>query len=174
MRYIPYLLILIFTFCACNPNGSNTATAQTQQQRPGIILGEFQPAELKQAPYNTWFNPIYEYTSLDSKRVAYLGKMLKSQKIEILGFIGTWCGDTKRELPGLLKILEQAKFDEKKLTLTGVNYSYQAPDGSNKKWNIRSVPTFILLKDGKEIGRFVESPRQSLLEDFIKILEKQQ
>lgn len=171
MRSITYVLFLTFALLACNPNGSNTATAQTSQQRPNMLLGDFLPKELKQAPYNEWYNPIYEYTAINSKRATHLGKLLKAQDIEILGFVGSWCGDTKRELPALMKILEQANFDQEKLTLTGVNYSYQAPDGSNKKWNIRNVPTFILLKDGKEVGRFVERPKQSLLEDIIKILE---
>lgn len=183
MRLTPYLLLVLFAFSACNSNKSNsdtttkTSSPKTEnvekeqvKQVPGMLLGDFQVEELNKAPYNSWYTPTYERTVLDKERVAYLGTLLED--VEILGYVGSWCGDTKRELPNLLRILDELDFDDSKLTLIGTDRNYNAPDGSNEDWNIQSVPTFIFLKDNKELGRFIEFADESLLEDIIKILEQ--
>lgn len=182
MKLTPYLLLVLFAFTACNSNKSkldatskaNNPTIEKNEEQPkkkatGMLLGDFQIEELNTAPYNQWYTPAYEQTVLDEERVAYLGTLLKD--IEIIGFVGSWCGDTKRELPNLLRILDELDFDDSKIQLIGTDRNYQAPDGSNKEWNVERVPTFIFLKDKQELGRFVEFADESLLEDVIKILE---
>lgn len=182
MRLTPYLLLVLFAFSACNSNKSKSDTTQNtsspkaekieqQQQRkvPGMLLGDFNIEELNKPPYSDWYTPTYNKTVLDEARVAYLGTLLKD--IEIVGFVGSWCGDTKRELPNLLRILDELDFDDSKIQLIGADRNYQVPDGSNKDWNIERVPTFIFLKDKQEVGRFVEYADENLLEDIIKILE---
>lgn len=187
MRFIPYLFLVFLTFNACNsnkskadttPKNSNSTASLTEEkielealewEEPPMLLGEFQIEELQKEPYNEWYTPIYEETVIDEERVAYLGTLLDD--IEIIGYVGSWCSDTQIELPNLIKILEQLDFDSSKLKLIGTDEMYQAPDGSNKEWHIENVPTFIFLKDKKELGRFIEFPDVSLLEDIIKILE---
>lgn len=183
MRLTPYLLLVLLAFSACNSNKSksdtttNTSSPITEKKEeqpirkvPGMLLGDFQIEELNKAPYNQWYTPTYERTALDEERVAYLGTLLKD--IEIVGFVGSWCGDTKRELPNLLRILDELDFDDSKIQLIGTDRNYQSPDGSHEVWNVERVPTFIFLKDKQELGRFVEFADESLLEDIIKILEK--
>ena len=72
-----------------------------------------------------------------------------------------------------MKILEETKFPESKLQIIGVNRQKQAPDGEEVKYNITHVPTIILEKYGKEIGRIIESPKSGYLErDLVEILKK--
>ena len=184
MKYVSFLLFMLLGFTACNSNKSKTTTKNTTPstqletsvddlwEDPPMLLGEFKIKELKKSPYDEWYIPIYEETVLDEDRVAYLGTLMEG--VEILGFIGTWCSDTQIELPNLMKTLNRIDFDQNKLELVGVDEDYQAPDGSNKEWNIERVPTFIFIKDNKELGRFVEFPDESLLEDMIKILKENQ
>jgi hypothetical protein len=35
---------------------------------------------------------------------------------------------------------------------------------------VERVPTFIFYRDGKEIGRIIENPKTSLIEDFLEIV----
>ena len=184
MKHFPFLIFVLLVFAACNSNKSKTTSTDTIKstsqettsddlwEDPPMLLGSFEVDELKQAPYNEWYVPIYEETVLDEERVAYLGTLMED--VEIIGFVGTWCNDTQIELPNLFKILNRIDFDQNKIELVGVDEEYQAPDGSNIEWNIERVPTFIFIKDNQELGRFVEFPDESLVEDIIKILKENQ
>ncbi len=105
-----------------------------------------------------------------------LSEGLKKEKINsynIIVFLGTWCGDSKRNFPRLMKILEETKFPESKLQIIGVNRQKQAPDGEEVKYNIRHVPTIIVEKYGKEIGRITEEPETGFIEkDLLNIIKK--
>ena len=85
---------------------------------------------------------------------------------------GTWCGDSKRETPRFYKVMEAADFNFKKnFKLVAVNRGKKTPDNLQEGKNIIRVPTFIFYKKGKEIGRYVEYPRESMEKDFLKILK---
>lgn len=101
---------------------------------------------------------------------------LKSDLSEytITAFFGTWCGDSKKELPRFYKILDTVNFPLERLTVVGVarnrdNYK-QSPGGEEEGLNIHRVPTFIFYKDGKEVNRIVEHPVKTLEDDMAKIL----
>ena len=89
-------------------------------------------------------------------------------------FFGTWCGDSHREVPRLLKILDAVKYPEQRLTLVAVNRKKETPDGEDVPYNIKRVPTIIVQnKYGKEVGRIIESPNSGSLEnDLLEILNK--
>lgn len=40
------------------------------------------------------------------------------------------------------------------------------------KYNITNIPTVILEKSGKEVGRFIEYPKDTCEEDFMNWLKK--
>ena len=54
--------------------------------------------------------------------------------------------------------------------MVAVNEDKKTPDNLEKGLNIERVPTFIFYKKGKEIGRFVEYPRESVEADILKIV----
>jgi len=88
--------------------------------------------------------------------------------------MGTWCGDSQREVPKFYKVLEAANFPENNLRIVGLNnvkeQYKQGPNGEEKGLNVHRVPTFIVYnKKGKEIGRIVEHPVESLEADLLNI-----
>ena len=91
-------------------------------------------------------------------------------------FLGTWCGDSKRESPKLIKILETADFPMEQLEIVALDYRkglYKtSPTGEEKGLNIIKVPTIIFFKDGKEVNRIVESPLETLEQDIAQIVFK--
>ena len=84
--------------------------------------------------------------------------------IHILAFGGTWCGDTKSLLPKFYALTEAAGFPEERITLLGVDRSKKTVHGLEKAFNVTRVPTFIVLKDGKEIGRVVEYGKYGMVD----------
>lgn len=83
---------------------------------------------------------------------------LKSNKdsVQFLVFGGTWCQDTQFILPKFFTLSEAAGLSQNQITLLGVDRSKKTIQHLSETFNILNVPTIIVLKDGKEIGRVVE------------------
>ena len=161
-KIIPILLLLFIHF-----NG-NSQHKKTTISAPANLVGIKTQEDFKQVPYALWFDASYTSYNVDESVVKELNKHMKG--ITIKAFIGTWCGDSKRETPRLYKLLNSLNFDQKNLTMITVNRSKKTPDNLQEGLNIFRVPTFIFYKKGEEIGRFVEYPRETLEKDILKIV----
>ena len=91
--------------------------------------------------------------------------------VEIFVLFGTWCHDSKREVPRFLKLLSDSKVSENQINLIGLNFMKNYSQDRGKKFKIKKTPTFIILRNQVEIGRIVERPEISLEADLLKILE---
>ena len=76
--------------------------------------------------------------------------------INILAFGGTWCGDTKNILPKFFVLADAAGLSPDRITLLGVDRNKKTIQHLTDAFNVTRVPTFIVLKNGVEIGRVVE------------------
>jgi thiol-disulfide isomerase/thioredoxin len=85
-------------------------------------------------------------------------EVLKNNKeaLRFLVFGGTWCGDTKFVLPKFYSLTDAAGVGQDRITLLGVDRSKKTIQNLSEAFNVTNVPTIIVLKDGKEIGRVVE------------------
>ena len=90
--------------------------------------------------------------------------------VEIYMLFGTWCHDSKREVPRLLSLLNKLDVPENQINLIGLNFMKNDSQDRGKKFQIKKTPTFVFLKNQKEIGRIVEMPEISLEADLLKIL----
>ncbi len=83
---------------------------------------------------------------------------LKAEKdsIHILAFGGTWCDDTKSVFPKFFALTEAAELAPERITVIGVDRNKKTVHHLSQAFNVTLVPTFIVLKNGKEIGRVVE------------------
>ena len=89
------------------------------------------------------------------------------EDISVVIMFGTWCHDSKREVPKMLRILDSAGVRPEQISLIGVDTKKAEPKGREKLYNLRNTPTLILLKNGKEVGRIIERPNVSLEADLI-------
>jgi thiol-disulfide isomerase/thioredoxin len=76
--------------------------------------------------------------------------------VTVLLIMATWCPDSKRELPRFFAIMDGVGMNEAMLTMVGVDRTKKDPEGLTEKWGITRVPTFVFLRDGREVGRVVE------------------
>ncbi len=185
-----YILILTFiTSCGTTsetPNSTTPVNASTQTvaaQAPtpvvekapapaqNMIVGKFSKEDLQQAPFATWFEKGYDEYSPSEEAIATIKKNISDY--EIVGFIGTWCPDSRREIPKFYKILEEAGYDLSKLTMVGVTRGKSTPENLEEGYNMHRVPTFIFMKNGKEVNRFVEYAKESTEDDIAKIVSGQ-
>lgn len=143
-------------------------TKANSNMQQGMLVGEFDKADLEQAAFASWFNSGYGSYTPSEEAMKTIKENISDY--EIVAFMGTWCPDSRRETPKVFKILEDAGYDMSKLTFYGVNRQKTTTNNIEKEYNLNRVPTVIFLKDGKEVNRFVESPRETIEEDFAKIV----
>jgi thiol-disulfide isomerase/thioredoxin len=80
----------------------------------------------------------------------------KSKSVELIVFGGTWCVDTKYILPKLFALTDAASFSQDHITLVGVDRNKRTISHLAEALGVINVPTIIVMKDGKELGRVVE------------------
>lgn len=88
---------------------------------------------------------------------------------QVLVFLGTWCHDSKREVPRLLKLLDGSGVKLGALQLIAVGYDKLDPDGLAKQYDLRYTPTFIVSSNGKELLRMIEKPKHSIAMDLTRL-----
>lgn len=147
----------------------NVITAEKDET--GNLVGVANKESFLAVPFNAWFTPNYAAYETDKEIIEKLKPLLKDIKITV--FMGTWCGDSQEQTPVFYKILDEADFNYDQLRLITVNRSKSTPDNLQKGFNIERVPTFIIYKNDKEIGRFVEYPRETVEADILKIVSGQ-
>lgn len=153
------------------PEVATTTSTQAQAPKPqqyNMIVGQFQKEDLQQGAYVSWFNSGYESYSPSEDAMETIKNNIS--EYEIVAFMGTWCPDSRREVPQFFKILDQADYDLSKLKIIGVDRSKTTPDNLQEGHSLKRVPTFIFYKNGKEVNRYVEYAKESLAEDIAAIV----
>ena len=93
-------------------------------------------------------------------------------KVRIVVIFGSWCPDSQREVPRFMRILDEMNFPLDSLSIICVNRLKAVPDVNTKRYMIEFVPTIIFYRNNFEIGRIVESPKETLEDDMASILMK--
>ena len=145
----------------------DTIVTDALSQEP-MLLGYTNRQAFQDTSFSWWFNSVYDTYNVDTATAQNLADKLKNVNITIV--MGTWCSDSRREVPRLFKILDHLKYPSGDVTLITVGRDRNGRGEETKGMDIELVPTFIFYKDGKELGRIVESPKVSLEKDMEKIL----
>ncbi len=147
------------------------------QQHEAKLLGICSVNQLQQEPYAVWYTQNYSAYNPNAQVLDQLKKTNPS-KYTIKIFFGSWCGDSKRELPKMTKVLNEISFAKKSIALIAVDDSTevykQSPQREEAGLQIYKVPTFIIYEGSTEIGRIVESPAETIERDLLKIFSKRQ
>ncbi len=169
------ILTLSFTLSILFAHAQPFNQEVTPEKGSPLLLGKINKEVLSEKSYSEWFIPNYESYTPNMVDIAGLKENLSEYTITV--FFGTWCGDSKKELPRFYKILDSINFPLERLTVVGLardrdNYK-QSPGGEEEGLNIHRVPTFIFYKDGKEVNRIVEHPVKTIEDDMSRILRNE-
>lgn len=166
MKQITIVLVIFFSMT----NGF----AQSPVTPAKILYGHIQKADLSEPSFREWFEPAYKAYEPNIQAVQRLEK-IAGDDIRIQVFLGTWCGDSRREVPRLLKILETIKFPAGRLQMIGLGASdslyKQSPTHEEAGKGIFRVPTIVVYKDKTEINRINEYPCLTIEQDLLTIIE---
>ncbi len=153
---------------SCGTAPELTHTPQVAQgTEPSYIVGPVERAYLNDPAWPA-FSAVYDSTRIEPQYIEMIRTTYEGE--EFLVFFGAWCSDSKRDLPRFLKIADGAGFPPAKITLYSLDRTKKSSDGLTARYGIEFVPTFIVLKDGAEVGRITESPRVSVEADLLSML----
>ncbi|MGB1232386.1 MAG: thioredoxin family protein [Winogradskyella sp.] len=137
-----------------------------------FLLGKINKNGLEGENYTTWFTKNYNDYKPNITIINAIASELKTYSIKL--FMGTWCGDSKKEVPRLYKVLEACNFPLTQLENVALSRKTgmykQSPQHEEAGLNIHRVPTVIFYKNGKEINRIVEHPKQTFEKDIEAII----
>jgi thiol-disulfide isomerase/thioredoxin len=182
-RGLSSVLFLIMIFAGCRttkpgaesrPSGEQTAGKTSQEkfmEQSTWLLGYINPVQFAQYPHSEWYLKGYDEYRPEPEVVGKLAAIDK-ESISIQIVMGTWCPDSRREVPRFMKILDSWGFAVEKVTFIGVDNTKLAPVGEYEKLGIERVPTFIILENKVETGRIIENPVTSLEQDMLNILTR--
>lgn len=167
MRIHRSLLVLSLCLAAAVVSGA-------AEDEPPKLLGRCEVDALREAPYVEWFDEAHAAYEPNGDVLRRLrGAALDDVEIEL--FFGTWCGDSRREVPRWVKLLAEAGLSSERVALIAVDNDAESikrsPDGEERGREIYRVPTAIVRRDGIELARVVEFPVLSFERDLLAILE---
>jgi thiol-disulfide isomerase/thioredoxin len=76
--------------------------------------------------------------------------------VQYIVFGGTWCEDTQNVLPKFFKLQEKSGVADNHISFFAMNRDKKTLGNVGDAFKITNVPTIIVMKEGKEIGRVVE------------------
>ncbi len=134
------------------------------------LLGDLTPAMLTNPPHELWY--IEGYTEYQPDQEIMAGLMVQEKdELTITIVLGTWCPDSRREVPRFLKIIDLWGFPRDRIRFIGVDINKIAPLEDYGQLAIERVPTFIFYENNIEKGRIIEVPVTSLEQDTRDILK---
>jgi len=171
--------LLIVLLLMINIVSLNQTSAQKQPQSDFEVLkgkndsdvvyrGTVTFEDIRRVPAFRFEEAVKDYSPKEKAMQALDG--LKDYQLVV--FLGTWCEDSHRMIPQLYKVLQAAHYPMESLSLNALDRDKQGKDDIASRYKITLVPTVVVLKDGKEMGRITEIPDKTVEQDLLKIISQ--
>jgi hypothetical protein len=138
--------------------------------KPDVLVGEV-TREAIEAACPEWVRAEVE-AAPDAEAAETLASVEPGAEVTV--FLGTWCSDSRREVPRLWKALDLAGGEVPfHIRYIGVDREKKEPAGEAAAADIRFVPTLIVSRGGEELGRIVEKAPNGVERDLLALLTGQ-
>ena len=178
---ILYLVFCFFLILACNNSQNKKKSFPTENeiiQIPDSLLGkdwegnEILVGKVSLAQLSTyttdWYSNEYDLYKTNQSLLTKIKPLLNNKKVTLI--MGTWCEDSQREVPRMIKILTEAGYPTSSMDIIAVDEDKTTPGKLEKVFELFNVPTLIFSENGTEINRIVEFPINGLEQDILAIL----
>ncbi len=127
-------------------------------------LGEINQQVLLQQYGN--FNTSYTAYSPTLQEQVFAEKL---DKKNVVVLFGTWCEYSEVAVGKLLKLIDTSNIDLVNLQLIGVDLDRQDRKGIAKYYDVKKVPTVIVLNEGDEVMRVDGASQRKVIEHIAKL-----
>lgn len=112
--------------------------------------------------YKTWYYSNFNAYSPNAEAVAGLKR--NGDSLQIIAFMGTWCEDSHFIIPRLFHLADAAGLSKDKISLIGTDRDKKTLGYLSEAMGVTNVPTIIIMKKGKELGRVVEYGKSGMFD----------
>lgn len=146
---------------------SSAKSQEKQSISNDILTGKTTYTVLESPPHNEWFVPNYKNYQVD---LLLVEQLIYAEPDKIIIVLGTWCGDSKREVPHFFKIMDKIGWNRNIVDIYAVDRSKTLPEFEALGLNVERVPTFFFYNSNELTGTIVESPEGTLESDMVNIV----
>jgi len=157
--------ILCLGLSSCSDNLSDGTVEDPNTGQP-MIVGSIVLEDLKQEPFEEWYASGLQGYDVDLQLISAIDNP-NGYTYEV--FLGTWCADSRREVPKIAKIFQTLDIAPENVQYVCVDRDKISPGNEHVGKDIRYVPTVIVSKNNEEIGRIVETPIGTIESDLLEI-----
>jgi hypothetical protein len=167
-----YLVLSMFVLVVAMNTQAQTINQKVMDEKSQkeILIGECTEAGLQLGEFGLLYTG--EFNAYRPNNDAMNSLKYKFDDITFTIVLGTWCDDTKEQLGRFTKLLYALKYDINRCTFIAVDRTKTAGTYPMANLLIEKVPTFIVNRNGVEIGRSTETPVTTLEEDLLLIITK--
>jgi len=163
---VALLLVLAFPSCGRAGEPDSPADAEAAEEEP-VLTGRVTREELE-AAMPSWMGAMVE-AEIDREAAVALASVPAGAEVTVV--LGTWCSDSAREVPRLWRALDEVgglvPFE---IEYLAVDREKEEPADLLAGLEIEYVPTVIVRRDGREVGRIVESAPSGIERDLLALL----
>ncbi len=150
------VLVGLLSFSLCNVFAQSPYLSLKDERHPEqhILNGIVTKYALQNDSSYKWYASSQAIYNPSAEMISSLGAA--KGKFQFVVFGGTWCEDTQFILPKFFKLQELSSFPDGAVSLFAVDRNKKTIGGITDGFKVQNVPTIIVMKDGKEVGRVVE------------------
>lgn len=162
MKKILFSVLVILVCCAAKSQSQFIVYPDSAHAGQKVYKGIVTKDDLLKDTTFKWFAANQKWYNPQSSALEAL--KAKKDSVELLVYMGTWCEDSHVIVPQLYKLADATGFDSKKITLIGTDRYKKTLSHLSEALNVLNVPTIIVLKKGKEMGRVIEYGKYGLFD----------
>lgn len=146
--------------------GSAELSEAAEEPDPPVLVGEVTREQIE-AAVPDWVRAQVE-SEIDPEAAQALAAVPPA---EITVYLGTWCSDSRREVPRFWRALDQTGgMVPFTVEYVAVDEDKQEPASALEGVHLEYVPTFLVRRDERELGRVVEVAEDGIERDLLALL----
>ncbi len=162
------LIMMAIALSACKTNSSH----QQNEHSPSRFekhMDAAGPITIDELQSNYPIFSVKRHQELQLSAVEQLNAV--TTPTQIIAYFGTWCHDSQREIPNLIKLKKQLNNPNIQLQLIALDRNKSDSQGLAKKAKVKYTPTIVVYQNQEEKGRIVESTSEPIEVELLNIIE---
>lgn len=120
------IILILFSLFFASGITTEGDKAEKENGQRNLLIGAFTREDLENKPHSKWFNKGYKNYKPSEEALEIIKQNISDY--EIVYLMGSWCRDSRREIPKFYRILDEAGYDTDRVSGFAVDFYKETPD----------------------------------------------